>query len=240
MDIRFTCYQCRQKLAVDESSSGCEVTCPSCQTTLTVPYGPPKTFEPAALPRVPPSPPARRPWLRLAVLVIAVAVFGAWFYFQPHMTLYKLDQAAKANDTNGVSAHVDFPALRASLKEGFTQMMLKETASTNSVQEEKAAFRDALMATLVERMLEKAVTPESVARLLRGEANLPLCNKRRPEKSASSGTTSLAYRDWNTFVIEMKDSDPSEFLAELTLTRSGFSTWRVSGFRIPSMARSKA
>ncbi len=61
MDIVFHCPQCRQELEADSGASGEQISCPSCNATITIPTSDPSTARPVASPSGPPSPAPQSP-----------------------------------------------------------------------------------------------------------------------------------------------------------------------------------
>lgn len=58
----------------------------------------------------------------LAPLAILFALaFATWLYFAPHLTVRSMRLAAEAGDAEGLSRHIDYPALRESAKQELSQ-----------------------------------------------------------------------------------------------------------------------
>jgi hypothetical protein len=61
--------------------------------------------------------------LRLALFVVLGIAFCVWMYFTPHLTVRSMRLAAARGDAEALAAHVDFPALRESVKSQLADVM---------------------------------------------------------------------------------------------------------------------
>jgi len=77
---------------------------------------------------------SRRSALVVAVVVIIVAGTAGYAYMAPYLTVSQMQKAAARGDAETVNAHVDFPALRASVKGWMGAVVAKEMS--------KQDFRD--------------------------------------------------------------------------------------------------
>ena len=67
----------------------------------------------------------RRPFLLAFALLLPLLL--AWQYFTPHLTIRAMHQAALDGDASAFSRHVDYPAVRASLKTQLAEEMAERT-----------------------------------------------------------------------------------------------------------------
>ena len=67
----------------------------------------------------------RRPVLVAFALLLPLLL--AWQYFSPHLTVRAMHKAAVAGDAEAFSRHVDYPAVRASLKEHLAAEVAERT-----------------------------------------------------------------------------------------------------------------
>lgn len=67
----------------------------------------------------------RRPVLVAFALLLPLLL--AWQYFSPHLTVRAMHKAAVAGDAEAFSRHVDYPAVRASLKEQLAAEVAERT-----------------------------------------------------------------------------------------------------------------
>ncbi len=64
-------------------------------------------------------------WISLTVLITGVAAVALWyfvFYYSPERTLRRVDDAMQVGDQYALERDIDFPALRAHLKEQFARL----------------------------------------------------------------------------------------------------------------------
>jgi hypothetical protein len=55
-------------------------------------------------------------WL-IALLLLVVVAVGGWTWGSPHYTLWQMKRAAEVRDVDALSGHIDFPAVRSSVKD---------------------------------------------------------------------------------------------------------------------------
>lgn len=67
--------------------------------------------------------------LRTAIIAAFVIAFGAWVFFAPYLTVRSMRLAAEAGDAEAFSRHVDYPALRESVKAQLSKAMNAQIAN---------------------------------------------------------------------------------------------------------------
>lgn len=67
--------------------------------------------------------------LRTLLVALLVLAFGAWVFFAPYLTVRSMRLAAEAGDAEAFSRHVDYPALRESVKAELSEAMGARIAS---------------------------------------------------------------------------------------------------------------
>ncbi|CAG9238734.1 conserved hypothetical protein [Burkholderia gladioli] len=100
----------------------------------------------------------------LALLVLATIVYA---YASPYLALRELKQAVDTRDAEAISRHVDYPALRVSLKQQLTEELMRRIdlqRHNNPLAMLGAMIGSALIGPLVDAY----ATPEGVAALLSG------------------------------------------------------------------------
>lgn len=97
----------------------------------------------------------RRWWIVLAA--VALIAIGGWLWASPYWTVSTLKQAADARDLATISAHVDYPAVRTSLKGQLRDRVIRPRSGSAI---------EALGAQLVQRfsepLVDTLVTPEGL------------------------------------------------------------------------------
>ncbi|CAB3779492.1 hypothetical protein LMG28688_00856 [Paraburkholderia caffeinitolerans] len=168
----------------------------------------------------------------VAIAVAAVAIVAAvgYGYASPYIALNNLKAAADARDAAALREYVDYPALRASLKQQVGEMLqqrMEAAHASNPLMLFGAMIGNALIGPLVDAY----ATPEGVAALLSGmpptgkpgERPAPVPPSEAPPSSPSSqqgglppapgnppaqaqspqprAQTSAGYRSLNTFAV---------------------------------------
>lgn len=103
--------------------------------------------------------------LARALIVLGVAAAGL-LYASPYITLYRIGQAVERRDAEAVSSHVDFPALRESIK---VQMMARLQAGTGSAgapEHPLSGLGQTLAQGLVNQLTNALVSPDGVMLML--------------------------------------------------------------------------
>jgi len=140
-------------------------------------------------------------------------------------------KAAQNNDAAGISKYVDYPAVRASLKESLTATMRKELAKEpdNPYTALGAAFAKAI----IDKMVDALVTPEAIAAMMRGEKPSP---DKSPDvkidtKNEDTPNISMGYESFSRFVVRASNKkQPGEEIG-LVFARKGMS-WKLSAVRL--------
>ncbi len=173
----------------------------------------------------------KQPFLLIGGIVGAF-LLGGGLYATPYFTLYQMYQSAKSNDFQGVASHVDFPALRESVKANMKTMFAQETAKQD----------DPLMGILgkflggivLDPVVDAVVTPEGVAALLAGQRLQIGGDHKQPTFSEKADAVDVKphYESFNEFVVSIKPKGDDKPPVELILSRQ-FLDWKVSGIRLP-------
>lgn len=116
----------------------------------------------------PATPPIRRRrplLLKIAILVVVLLV--AWLYASPYWVLRQLEQAVDLRDAQAISSHVDFPALRDSLKLQLTGELTH--ALGGAQQNNPLAVLGAMVGSaVIGPLVETYASPSGVAAILNG------------------------------------------------------------------------
>ncbi|KND61873.1 hypothetical protein BVER_05936 [Candidatus Burkholderia verschuerenii] len=161
------------------------------------------------------------------VVVLVVAAFG-FVYASPYIALDRVKRAADARDAQTVNEYVDFPALRASLKEQVAALLTRRV-DIQRTGNPLAIIGAMIGAAVVGPLVDSYATPEGVAAILNGIPPRGNPGERPPEPrtdaavvasappaAAVSGATAqqtaptsapkppqttAGYRDVNTFIV---------------------------------------
>jgi hypothetical protein len=161
-----------------------------------------------------------------ALLVIAATSFAS-----PWWTLNTLRTAAARHDGGAVAAQVDFPALRASVKEQM-QLSLKRDMGNADGGNPFAAVGTGLAMALVNPLVDAVVTPAGVAAMVEhGKVSI---GKAHPEPEAPGAEPvrdkphyALHYRGWDRVALTARDG------GSFILRRDGLWGWKLAGIELP-------
>jgi len=166
-----------------------------------------------------------------ALLVVAATSFAS-----PWWTLHALKSAAARHDGDAVSALVDFPALRTSVKSQI-QASLNHNIDKAGADNPLAKFGQALAATLVNPLVDAVVSPASVAAMIQhgrvtiakphGEPDAADAPDGQPAQPSEPPRYSVHYRGWDGFAVTAGDG--GSFLFH----RTGLWSWQLAGIELP-------
>ncbi|MGA9626798.1 MAG: DUF2939 domain-containing protein [Bryobacteraceae bacterium] len=178
-------------------------------------------------------------------LIPAALVLG-WVYASPYLAVRNLKQAALDGNTDSLREGVDFPALRASLKEELGGQLSKQ--ALNEMKNDGngfAALGSALVGGFVNLMIDQLVTPRGIASIVQGKrvdgtpdelagtierfAAKPQSGVNQPEANISEGYESLDRFCVRIFLLK------SDAPITLVYLRSGLTSWRLSAIRLPDL-----
>ncbi|WP_175991721.1 DUF2939 domain-containing protein [Burkholderia stagnalis] len=121
----------------------------------------------------------------IAALAVAVVATVGYAYASPYVALGRLKSAIDARDAQAVSAYVDFPALRISLKQQVTGELMRRIDAKR--QDNPFAVIGALIGSaLIGPLVDAYATPEGVAAVMSGLPPRGNPGERPPEWPAQS------------------------------------------------------
>jgi hypothetical protein len=128
--------------------------------------------------------------LAIAALVIVVVAALIYGYASPYIALDRLKRAADARDAETVNEYVDFPALRDSLKQQVTGLLVRRLDGQHTGNP-LAAIGAMIGVALIGPLVDAYATPDGVAALLNGMPPRGEPGERPPEpRSAASNEPS--------------------------------------------------
>ncbi|MFQ5719994.1 MAG: DUF2939 domain-containing protein [Acidobacteriota bacterium] len=168
------------------------------------------------------------------ILLILGAVLA---YASPYRTIKGIKEAVDADDPDRLSAYIDYPALRANLKDqfhtGVTRYLDRKESSPF------AALGAALAGGLGDRLVDTYVTPDGVAALLKGDSPVddgPGKENAGHQPAAGSGggkilrDPRLRFRSLSRVEVVATDRDDQD--VSFVLTRTGL-TWKLTNIILP-------
>lgn len=159
--------------------------------------------------------------LRTALIAAFVIAFGAWVFFAPYLTVRSMRLAAEAGDAEAFSRHVDYPALRESVKAELSKAMnaqIVNLAGGSELGRFGAKIAGALGNQALGPAVDALVRPEALSALFAGRG---LADEYAllPSPPANGGGTPVS--DVGSAASENDDAARSGGLSEFEIARSG-------------------
>lgn len=173
------------------------------------------------------------------VLGLGVVAFLLAYFATPILTVNALVKAAKAGDEAALEQHVDFPAFRDSLKDQLTGRLLAEANKNADVRNSGLGGLGMLIAPMVVSgavdTLVNAPTIAAMVRTAREPDPTDIAKAAAPDQANEERNIrqGYAYRDLNTFVLNLTDADRPDQTLKLLLKRHGLFGWKLSGVDLP-------
>lgn len=170
-------------------------------------------------------------------VAVAAVLAAATSYASPWWRVHQLHAAVAQRDVARVSAFVDFPALRASVKAELMAGMDAGSLAQEARDNPFAAFGKAMARAVIDPVVDALVTPAGVLAMLEaGEVRIqPDRHPQTPPAPAQSQQTgekaryALSYRSWDRVAIAREDKDGGAFI----LHRHGLWSWKLGGIELP-------
>ena len=166
---------------------------------------------------------------RMAIWV-GLAVFLGAYLGSPFLALHQMRQAAERKDAAALSAHIDFPALRASAKHAVDVKVGRKLAAKPH-RKPGTQWGAVLLSTLARNAIDDLVTPGGVAKLLaagKEESGTPPAGPRK----RTSPELNFDYEGLDVFLVHVQQAGlPGEGIT-LLMRRKGFAEWVLVGVRL--------
>jgi hypothetical protein len=166
------------------------------------------------------------------VVAALLAALGVWFYMTPYNAYSAMAKAAENRDATALANHVDFPALKESMKANVNAKLSAEIARQGD-SDPAAALGAAFASALINPMVEALVTPDSLTTMIRNGVP-PSGNATGEATAAESRTeTTKGYDGFNRFVVKVRQLDSSREPVVFVFHRKGLVSWKLSAMRLP-------
>lgn len=191
---------------------------------------------------------ARRSKLPVLVAALLVLLAAFWAYTAPRRTLEAIREAARAGDSERLAELIDFPAVRESLKEQFRALMKDEMEKAtrenpdNPFAAAGAALGMMLATSVVDTLVDAAVSPSGIAKLASGDRPTVLGTKKDSatdgeEDQGKNVAAEMGYESLSRYEVKFRDPDKPEEGVTLSLRRNGLS-WRLVSVRFEGLTGS--
>lgn len=168
----------------------------------------------------------------LVLFACLLTICSLWFYFTPHRAVGAMRSAAEAKNAAVLTEYVEYPALKASLKENIHSLFSPGNPSREKNTDPFAAIGAAMATVFIDPVIEKLVTPEGLSMMLQG-GGLQLDDSNENKRSSDEDfETSMGYESFDRFVVTVTGKQaPEETPIELIFSRHGLFSWKLSGVR---------
>lgn len=177
-------------------------------------------------------------------IAAALVIIAAYWYWSPLIATHQMREAARAGDADTFNDHVDYPRLRESIKGQLSAMLTRRLASDPQPNSDAAKAGAALGAnlglSLVDKMVNAFIRPETVMQALRQGKMMP---KRQPDGAASLPAGSDKGKvQWRSerkgfdkyITYALRPGQPEDERVALILERTGFAHWKLTEIRLPT------
>ena len=168
-----------------------------------------------------------------ATVALLTVMGAAYVAGGPFITMHGIRSAIQQQDSEMLSEYVDFPVLRANLKDQFNAQFTKEIAATTK-DNPFAALGMMFASKMIDGMMDSMVTPTGIANLAAGRKPAHPMDASKSEPGASQTepfkNARYAYDSLSRFSVWVKSDDGSE--TRMVLARQGFS-WKLNNIIVP-------
>jgi hypothetical protein len=158
---------------------------------------------------------------RATYIVLAVALLLLVYIVSPYLSFWRFSDAVRAGNRQGVASHVDFPALRESLKRELRARFYPPMATEKPKKKDRLRdFLQGMAPSLIDTLVDAYITPDGVAALL---ADPHISMTTNPENVGASTSLSTARHniDWSKVHYAFFTS-PRDFLVDANGTKLRF------------------
>lgn len=171
---------------------------------------------------------------RTLLLGAAAVLFAVSVYASPWWTLQRLRAAVASHDADAVAEHVDFPALRESVKGQIAAVVGKDLARPGD--KPLAALGQAMALAFVNPMVDALVSPAGVIAMMEN-GRVSMARREAPPEAprapARKPDYDLAYRGWDRVELRWEGKDGGSFILE----RHGLWSWKLAGIDMARAGR---
>ena len=176
--------------------------------------------------------------VRLAVVILGLACC-VWVYFAAHLAVRSMRLASERGDAEALSAHIDFPALRESVKRQLADAMDAHIGSGESA----GAFGElgaSLSTAIADPMIDAMLTPQAFSLLFSGRGlaldGLAIAGMRDADARISGNLpqwkAAMGHEDFSTFTFELQPDDDAIPASTLIFKRDRLLLWKLSGIEM--------
>lgn len=174
------------------------------------------------------------------ILIAAAAVAASLAlssYASPYWTLHRMNTAIAEKDAERFSSHVDFPALRESVKGQLMVMMNKRLSRPEMADNPFSGIGQMMGAALINPIVDAAVSPAGVIAMFESGKAQPLPGAAGKQDAPAPGNArddapnyAVDYEGWSRVAISKPGNDAGRFI----LKRTGLWSWQLAALELPA------
>ncbi|MBJ9722612.1 DUF2939 domain-containing protein [Acinetobacter calcoaceticus] len=170
----------------------------------------------------------------IGVIFGLIILILGYLYASPYIILNSIKNALKENDSEKVSAYIDYTSVRQSLKDQMNAYMLKELKTKEADGWE--ALGAMMASTLAEKMVDAVVTPEGMTLMLQGkDLRKSLTDNIEDTPKEKTDNPKIEYRtrylSMNMFEVTLRNKQNDKDV-KIIMERDGLS-WKVKKIVLP-------
>lgn len=162
-------------------------------------------------------------WIAPLLLLLVLGI-GGWLWGSPYVTVWEVKRAADSGRFGTISAHVDYSAVRESLKRQL-RTRLSEGAPTGDV----GRFGSILARQLSDPFVDAAVSPEGMRAIFASTAMARSDDPGTGDAAASTRHMRVRREAFDRFILTTGDPADGVFVFRL----QGGLHWRLVEIRLP-------
>lgn len=170
----------------------------------------------------------------ISIGLIIILILG-YLAASPYIVLNNIKKSIDANDSKAVASYIDFPSVRQSLKVQLNQQLQDQQKSLeNQDNDPFAELSNLFAATMVDKIIDTALTPENLTVLLQGktlEKSLDLEESSKNENEVDNSKNDVSYitsyKSFNRFQVDIKKDSSANPDVSLVMNRDGL-TWKIT------------
>jgi hypothetical protein len=178
------------------------------------------------------------------LMAAALLALCVWAWFAPHLTVHAMRKAAERGDAEALSSHVDFPALRESVRAQLAARVSDRLGGGSAWSRLGADFATTLASPAIDAM----VSPEALTLIFAGRdmreryaepADAPPPASDGEGEDAHGGLDtrhwrlSMGYDDLSTFSVKVDTGGSEAAPSRLVFKRRNLLWWKLSGIELP-------
>jgi hypothetical protein len=174
----------------------------------------------------------------VAALALIAALFLAAYGGSPYWAVQQLREAARTGDQEKLEAHVDFPAVRDSIKSQLNAAIAERVQAEGDAENNPFAVLGAMLApAIVEQAVNAYVTPDAIAKMVKdGEAPTgadAVAPEEESAKEEDKAKLSYAYSSLDRFKATVTSEDQPDEPLVMTMERRGMFGWKLVRIDLP-------